>query len=146
MDHKATDIEKAKRLIEVETMLLEGFSYTSIVRYGAEKWSIGSRQIDKYIAEIKETWLKTYEKKREQNLAKAIRRREHNYAKNLRKGGNPKLAYLYEKDKCKLQGLYVDKVEVTGKDGEPVQTVIFNSKMTKEEAMKMYLDAIKNNE
>lgn len=112
MGHKATDIEKAKRLIILEPLLLEGMSYNSIVQYCAKEWGIKSRETSNYIAEIKDNWLKEQEKVKEKNYAKAIKRREYNYGKQMREHGDKRLAFEWEKDKSRLEGLYEDRIRV----------------------------------
>jgi len=57
---KATYIEAEKRRQEIEKMLLIGASYTQIVEYCREHYQITSKQVDKYIAQIKQKWQKRF--------------------------------------------------------------------------------------
>lgn len=79
MSKKSTDAEIDIRVCEVQELLLNGETRSSIVRYGS-KWQISSRQIDDYIAaakllikEINSTSTKEYIALLSRNLWKTFR-------------------------------------------------------------------------
>lgn len=47
---KATKAEVIQRVSEVQALLLQGYTRSHIVQYGANSWNLAERQIDDYIA------------------------------------------------------------------------------------------------
>ncbi|NHZ86405.1 MAG: hypothetical protein GWP19_11070 [Planctomycetia bacterium] len=111
MGHKATDIEKARRLIELEPLLLRGFSYNKIVEYCRNKFKIKHAETSKYIAEIKESWIKRQDSKREKNLAEAIERRDDMYYE-ARQNKDIRAALSVDDSLRNLQGLNEENINI----------------------------------
>lgn len=107
---KATYIEAEKRRQQIEKMLLVGASYSQIVEYCSKNFNITSKQVDKYIAQIKDKWKKIFDKQSEYNLSLALARREFLYARALQEN-DIRAALDIERDIRKLQGLYIEKIE-----------------------------------
>lgn len=49
-------MEKARRLIRVESMLIDGFRFNEIVAVLSQEWNIKERMVAYYIGEVKNRW------------------------------------------------------------------------------------------
>lgn len=127
---KATRAEKVKRIAEVAEMLVGGYSYHDIVRHNVKKYSIHSRQVDVYIAEVYKLWKERAKIDIDGQFDKHIATRQKLYLKVLsaKKIGldgvavadeniDYKTALAIQMDIAKLQGFYVEKIEHTGSIG-----------------------------
>lgn len=74
MGKKSTNTEIDERINTVYDLLLKAYSRTQIVRYGAENWNIGERQMENYIARARKLMALDAELERPQWLAAAIAR------------------------------------------------------------------------
>lgn len=54
MRHKVNKVQKALRVQQIVTWLLEGFTYTEVTRMGQEKWGVSYRTVERYIATARE--------------------------------------------------------------------------------------------
>lgn len=110
---KASKTEINKRIGEVAEMLIECKNRQNIVLYSSEKWSIGERQTDKYIAKARELILEEITKDLEYDYAIAIKRYEDLYRKALIKE-DYRLALSINKEISTLQGVHKIKIEHSG--------------------------------
>ncbi|MDR0228744.1 MAG: hypothetical protein LBI72_06750 [Flavobacteriaceae bacterium] len=102
-----------QRLGQIGTLLINGEKRENIVLYSSEKWSIGERQVDKYIARAKGLIEKSIKKSIEYDYAKAIRRYEDLYSKAIEEK-DYRLAVSINKEITTLQGLNKLQVEHSG--------------------------------
>lgn len=102
-----------QRVKDIATMLINGKSREVIVLHCSENWSIGERQVDKYIARAKVLVEKSVKRKLEYDYAKAERRYEDLYSLSLEKK-DYKTALAVNKEITALQGLLKQQVEHSG--------------------------------
>ena len=71
---RSTKIEKEFRVKEVYGLLSHGWPRGEVVRFAAEKWNVGERHADNYIAEARVQIEKDCQLTRQQFLAEALDR------------------------------------------------------------------------
>jgi len=102
-----------QRIKDIATLLINGNSREVIVLHCSEKWNIGERQADKYIARAKVLVEKSVKRKLEYDYAKAVRRYEDLYKLSLEKK-DYKTALAVNKEITTLQGLFKQQFEHAG--------------------------------
>lgn len=102
-----------QRVLEIIEMLINGKSRISIVHYGSTNWSVGERQIDKYIAKARAIIQDEVVKNLEYDYAKAIKRYENLYQHALEEK-DYRLALSVNKEITSLQGLNKIQIQHTG--------------------------------
>lgn len=135
---KTDPIEIDKRVRQVMEWLIEDFPYDDIVTQIVVKWGVCDRQAKRYIATARDRWGKA-----EQGLIDQKRRLKIASLKKLKRSlkdshkgtpGGIRAILQVEREIIKLEGLNPAlKLELTGKDGEPIQTRNVNVNMTAEE-------------
>jgi hypothetical protein len=121
------NIEWDKRIRIVQEWLIDDWSSADIIAQINNKWGIEERQAKRYIAEARSRWNED-----EDELVKQKRKRKiaklQKLARSLDKKfiGTPagiRSVLSVEKELINLEGLRpATKVELTGKDGRPIQT------------------------
>lgn len=101
------------RIKLIATMLINGSSREIIVLHCSEKWDIGERQADKYIARAKVLVEQSVKRKVEYDYAKAVRRYEDLYKLSIEKK-DYKTALSVNKELTVLQGLHKMQIEHSG--------------------------------
>lgn len=102
-----------QRIKDIATMLINGSSRDVLVLHCSEKWNVGERQADKYIARAKALVETSIKRKVEYDYAKAVRRYEDLYRLSLEKK-DYRTALSVNKELTALQGLFKQEVEHTG--------------------------------
>lgn len=102
-----------QRVKDIATMLINGSSRESIVLHCSEKWNIGERQADKYIARAKVLVEKSVKRKLEYDYARAVRRYEDLYRLSIEKK-DYRTALSVNKELTNLQGLFKQEIEHSG--------------------------------
>lgn len=108
---RCTKAQANKRVAVVMRMLLRETPRAEIVQYASEKWDIGERQTDSYIRKATEQIKKDIERKRKSGVDYRLAKRNHLFQTAFNKG-RLGLCFEIEKDIAKLEGLYVEKVDV----------------------------------
>lgn len=120
MAEKADYAESQKRVAEVAEMMLSGENRNEIVRFGSKKWGIGARQIEKYMVRARAALRAKINERTELSVNWHLRARMRILSQAQRqRDARASLAVL--RDIGELQGLYKEKVEITGKDGAPIE-------------------------
>lgn len=128
--------EKARRIEMVAHYLIQGYSHSDIIRNCKPTWNLTKRMVENYIREAHEFLVENIVKKLEERYAWHQAARLALYRENLKQRskieksnlaiGDKTLALSridrnimsILKDMARIDGLYVDRVEITGKDGE----------------------------
>lgn len=110
---KSSIITVNERVMKVANMLIEGKSRISIIHYGSDTWSVGERQVEKYLAKARELIKGEIVKNLEFDYAKAIRRYEDLYQKAIDEK-DYRLALSINKELTVLQGLHKMQIEHSG--------------------------------
>lgn len=110
---KSSIITVNERVMKVADMLIGGKSRISIIHYGSDTWSVGERQVEKYLAKARELIKGEIVKNLEFDYAKAIRRYEDLYQKAIDEK-DYRLALSINKELTVLQGLHKMQIEHSG--------------------------------
>lgn len=102
-----------QRVKDIATMLINGNSREVLVLHCSEKWNVGERQADKYIARAKVLVEKSIIRKVEYDYAKVVRRYEDLYKLSIEKK-DYRTALSVNKELSTLQGLFKQEVEHSG--------------------------------
>lgn len=134
-ENKSTVVEMERRIRSVQEWIINDYAYVDIVKQSMQNWGISDRQAKNYIKTAGERFAEANKQDVELLRAAAIERRKK-LARDLKEsykgtpGGIGTLLDI-EKDICKLQGLYIDKVSLTDPTGKPLQmpntTVVINT-------------------
>lgn len=108
---KSTNAEIEKRLLEVYTMLCKAYTYTEIVRYCTDKYSITSREVDKYIKKATSRLIDENKKNAEQLRAEA-NNRYLSWIRNCEKEGKYRDCAYIQSRMDKINGLETSSVDV----------------------------------
>jgi len=123
---KASHAEIEERVTTVYTLLIRGASREEILRHGAEKWTLATRQMEDYLARATERLKTLAAYVREEEIGRARAQLHDLYGKNL-KVQDYKSALAFRKDLSELLGLYAprtEKHEHTGRDGGPLALLV----------------------
>jgi hypothetical protein len=128
--------EKARRIEMVAHYLIQGYTHSDIVRNCKPTWNVTKRTIENYIRESHEFLVENIVKKIEERYAWHQATRLALYRDNLKHRADVQKSKLPIADKtlslarvdknimallrdmARIDGLYVERVELTGKDGE----------------------------
>lgn len=116
---KSNRLEAAERASFVKRLFLQSKERSEIVRICSQKWGISERQIVNYMAKARRDIQKEFHKRDALSLTWHIKARQNIIDKCI-EANQPHAALSALQDIAKLQGLYIDKSEVTGKDGGPL--------------------------
>jgi hypothetical protein len=121
MGKKATDAEINARIAKVYSLLLNGQKRRGVLQYAAKnEWGISDRQVDEYIKRA--TVILQEQSKEELDYARAmsINRHDDLYFRSM-SINDFKTALAIQKSRDEISGVRnTGKMEVTGKNGEPV--------------------------
>jgi len=123
--NKSSDLEYKRRLRIVQEWILADVFQKDIINKCVESWGISEFQAKRYIKTASVEFTKVMEKDMKKNLAYHIEKRKKLIRqisadeKHTARGVRVELDIV--KDIAELQGLYVKKHEVTGKDGKAIE-------------------------
>ena len=120
---KATHAEIEERVTVVYTLLIRGASREEILRHGAEKWTLATRQMEDYLARANRRLKELAAFIREEEIGRARAQLHDLYGKNM-KVQDYRSALAVRKDLSELLGLYApvtQRTEHSGPGGGPVQ-------------------------
>lgn len=117
---KATNIEVERRAFEVQRMLLECKGRPEILQYMTNKYDMSVRTADFYIHRARRIIHRDLSKRETLSIGWHIRARQ-NIIDKATEQGDTRAALAALADIAKLQGMYIEKTEVTGKDGAPIE-------------------------
>jgi hypothetical protein len=121
MAKKATKQETEARINQVYDWILANEPANKMIQKAAEKWGVGSRSVYNYIQRANELIAEQAESNRSAEFGKAMARLNGLYNRAL-KVMDLRLALDIVKEISKLLALYQPThVEVTGKDGGPIE-------------------------
>jgi hypothetical protein len=126
MSEKASQIEITKRVRTIQEWIMEDHTYSDIIRSSVARWDVSSRQAERYYAKAFKDFrdatrqstevLVAYYKKRKQKLIREM-------DPILKKSPSGVRAINQVLDSmAKLDGIVLDRLEITGKGGGPLQT------------------------
>lgn len=119
---KADTAEAMRRVAEIEEKLLSGESRAEIVRFCTNKYGLAARQIDKYMVRARQQLRKSINERTELSINWHIRARKR-LLREANDQRDTRSALSVLRDIGELQGFYVEKHEVTGKDGAPIEYI-----------------------
>jgi len=105
---KSTKSETEKRKNYIIGMILDGYSRSAIVQYGAENWQTKTRMMDKYIAKANAEIKERAKVDREENIDFHLQSRKRNLVRAVKKQDN-RLVKDILRDLGELQGIYPKK-------------------------------------
>lgn len=108
MTKKSTKAEVDTRVALVAEMILSGYIYTEIVRYGTKEWNVKSRQIDSYVSKATEEISKSAEKHHNKQFQIAVNRLTKLYRKTI-EAKKYTISLECQREISKLFGLYAPK-------------------------------------
>ncbi|TZF84526.1 hypothetical protein FW774_05930 [Pedobacter sp. BS3] len=121
---KSTKVEKAKRIRTVQEWIMDDHNTVDIIRSAVARWDVSERQAERYYSEaftlFKELTEKSIESKKAyylQRKKKLIREMDPAFKKTP--SGVRAINKVLD-SMAKLDGIMIDKLEVTGKDGVPL--------------------------
>lgn len=124
---KSDKIEVARRITIVQQLIIKGFTNREIAIYANDNWGIQLAMAKNYIKKASVGFVDFIKDDVDAELNTALERRLSLFRKMEKQAENPKCADVALKilqDIARLKGQYVEKtlnkVEVTGKDGEPI--------------------------
>lgn len=123
-NNKLTKYEHSRRIKEVAKLLCLGQGRSDIYEHANKQgWDKSERQLDNYIQDatalLKERLLGEIDEEK----AKAIDRAIMIFQQSI-KAGERKIALAANEQIAKLHGLYIERREVTGADGEALKIVV----------------------
>lgn len=120
--NKADTQESNRRVAQISEMLLDGESYQQIIQYCSDTWNIGERQVYNYIKKARSKWDEICNKQLESNLNWHLLTRGRLYQKCIKKEDFSNARQTLN-DLADIQGISRNRIEHTGKDGEPIQVI-----------------------
>lgn len=120
---KATEAIVQRRVSDIHNLLVAGVRRAQILQYAAEQnWGLQERQIDTYIARATEQIREDSRIDREKELGRAINRL-HNLYQATQREQDHRGSLAVVQQMSQLLGLAAAaKIELSGKDGGPVET------------------------
>lgn len=119
---KADNITAANRIRSIQEWLMLGYATKDIISQGTTSWDVTERQVYRYLKEAKRWFLEETKEQLENRRAYhiATRMRLFKNLKNKETAGGAFAAMNILKDIAEIEGLYIKKIEHTGKDGTPL--------------------------
>lgn len=136
MAHKSTKATVERRILAVNELLLRSASRSDILQYATkEGWGVQPRIIDEYISRCKVLWQVEVEAERKDAYARHLKKRDKLYMKAFA-AEDYHLCLEIDRDKAKLEGLYIVKLEHANKGGQPFvfQIITSNQKDLEDES------------
>ncbi len=118
-EDRATQIEVVYRVLQVKKAILEGAHRPDILQLTTEEWGLSERQGDEYIAKVHAEIKAESDAIGLNNLPWHIAARMHLYNKAARINDLSNARQILD-SLAKLQGLWIDKAELLGSDGNPI--------------------------
>ena len=118
-EERATQIEVIYRILEVKKAVLEGAHRPDILQLASDEWGLTERQGDEYIAKARKEIKIEVDAMGQTNLEWHIAARMHLFNKAARINDLSNARQILD-SLAKLQGLWVDKSELVGADGQPI--------------------------
>lgn len=113
---KSTKLEIENRVTEIIGLIRDGKTYTQILNYACETWHISNVTMNSYMNRVRDYFASQSVGERKQLIGEARERLLTLYQKCMElKHTNVALGCLKELDK--INGLDIEKHEITGKDG-----------------------------
>lgn len=130
--------EKARRVETIAHYLVQGYSHSDIIRNCRPTWGVTKRTVESYIHDAHRFLVDNIVKRLEDRYAFHQTARLALYRENLKQRAKVEksdmpmadktlaLARLDKnimallRDMARIDGLYIERVEITGKDGEPL--------------------------
>lgn len=117
---KSNRVEAAARVSFVKRLLLQSKDRPEILHICSLKWGVSTRQIMTYMAKARREIQKEFHRRDALSITWHIKARQNIIDKCI-EANQPHAALSALQDIAKLQGLYIEKHEHTGKDGAPIQ-------------------------
>jgi hypothetical protein len=120
---RATLAERNRRVTEVYRLRLDGYSRRDIIRYAIDNWGVKERQVKNYLRKAVAIEIEDGQKIREYAREKALLRLEALYKQATIKGldKNAWLQRALINDMADISGARVNKHEVSGPEGKPIE-------------------------
>ena len=112
MGSDVTQVERIQRVEIVFNLLLGGATRAEIIRFCNEKWEVKEDCVDKYMKDAREKIALINEGNLQDNRGWHIAHR-FNLLARAKKSGNLSMELEAAKDVAKIQGLYIDRVQLT---------------------------------
>lgn len=109
-------------MAQVVKMLLQCRPRAEIVPYITAEWGVTERTARLYVALARKDVQKEFHRREQISLTWHLKARQ-NLVNQAIESGDHRAALAAMQDVAKLQGLYVEKHEVTGKDGAPIEYI-----------------------
>ena len=116
---KATQLEVVFRVLQVKKAVLEGANRQDILQLASEEWGLSERSGDEYIAKARSEIKIEVAAMGHADLPWHIAARMHLFNKAARIGDLSNARQILD-SLAKLQGLWIDKSELLGADGNPI--------------------------
>ena len=116
---KANRVESAERTSFIKRLLLQSKERPEILQICTRKWGGRDRQVAIYMAKARREIQKEFHRRDALSITWHIKARQNIIDKCI-EANQPHAALSALQDIAKLQGLYIDKHEHTGKDGGPI--------------------------
>jgi len=119
---QADKVSSISRIRAIQEWLLIGHTTKDIILQGTTLWNVCDRQIYRYLKDARKWFIDETKEKIEARRAFHVQARMRLF-KNLKNKDNSQGAFAalnLLKDIAELEGLYIRKIEHTGKDGEPL--------------------------
>ena len=119
---KADKIEILKRLRTVQEWMMQGQNTTDIIRQCVSQWGISERQAYRIIEKGYDDFYLINKRHTKRKLYYHVEARRKLF-RDLKDKNTPKgarTANLILDSMAKLEGVFIEKHEVTGKDGQPL--------------------------
>jgi len=124
MSKRSDKVEMERRVRTVQEYILMDYPYADIVAQCIQKWGVCDRQAKRYIQDAYDSFKATLEKNFEKRLGFHLQRRmkllRQLDPEERRTATGVRAELLVLRDIAKLEGLYIEKHEFSGKDGAPI--------------------------
>lgn len=121
MAKKATDLEINSRVAKVYSLLLNGQKRRGILHYASKnEWGVSDRQVDEYIRRASLILMDQAKENLDYARAMSLNRHDDLYFRSM-SINDFKTSLAIQKSRDEISGVrQTGKMEVTGKNGEPV--------------------------
>lgn len=145
MGKKSDNIEFMRRIRAVQEYILMEYTYTDIMRQCVLQWNVSEMQSKRYIKEAYKNWMeitnKQMDERRDYHIQARMRQIRNMTQEMKNNVQGQELILKIRKDIAAIEGLYVKRMEHTGKDGEPLNV----SPVMSDEQFKRLLDEARKN-
>lgn len=140
---RSTKIEINAKVAKIYTLILNGLKRRDILQYASENsWNLSERMIDEYIRRAMEIHMDQSREDFDYAKAVSLNRHDNLYFRSMAIN-DFKTALAVQKSRDEITGVKTAyKVEVTGKDGGPIQHKVLNVKEEVEKLVSLIPDVI----